>query len=239
MKSVRFDSPECLSAYFGRNGASVGPRKGTNRRTQEQKELFNVRQYLLALAANDRLGFPLILVIGDKPDFVLSNGLSEEWGLEVTEATTNKWQRELTISEGKEPSVQLLGRDGWAGNSAERETCAAILRAMRRKAKKIRNGHYKPISRYDVLIYVNVRAFFYSDEEVFRLLLPRIARWRSQWSGLGRVEIIAALHLFHDVTQKPILLPLSSSRRRKTNTDEESGVASRSNETVRTLLVSE
>lgn len=208
MELVTFDSADHLVDYFRNVGEMVGPRKGLNKRTHDQKELYNLRQYLPTLAANNHLQFPLTVEKGESPDFILTDGVSTKWGLEVTEATTQEFQRELTTTEGDETTLQLLGRDGWAGNSAERETCAAILRAMRRKANKIRAGKYRPASRYDVLIYVNVRAFFYDADDTVSLLVQRISRWYPQWAEIGRVEVIASLHLYHDVTDNLTRLPL-------------------------------
>lgn len=208
MISVTFGSTKELVDYFRSVGATVGPRKGPNKRSHDQKEFYNLRQYLPTLAANGHLQFPVTLEKGESPDFLLTNSVSKTWGLEITEATTQALQRELTITEGDESSVRPLGRDGSAGNSAERETCAAILRAMRRKAKKIRAGKYRAAARYDVLIYVNVRAFFYNADESINLLIPRVSRWRSQWTGLGRVEVITSLNLYTDVTGNLAQFPL-------------------------------
>ena len=177
-------------------------------------ETFNLRQYLTTLAANGQLDFPLTVEKGESPDFMLAHGGGEPRGLEVTEATTKSWQRELTETEGNEEcSKATLGRgDGWVGDSAERQTCAAILRAMRRKATKVRAGKYRPASQYDVLVYVNVEAFFYDAGATIDLLTQRVARWKSQWTVLGQVHIITSLFLFSDVTRLPKRLPLVESR---------------------------
>ena len=200
MKLAIFSSADDLVSYFSDVGAAVGPRKGPDKRTQDQKELYNLRQYLPTLAINGLLSFPLSVEKGESPDFLLTDAKAGTWGLEVTEATTKDWQRELTMTEGAESSLVGLGRDGWAGNSAERETCAAILRAMRRKARKIRAGGYRSVSRYDVLIYVNVRAFFYNADDAVNLLVQRAIRWNAQWAGLGRVEVLTSLRLYSDIT---------------------------------------
>jgi hypothetical protein len=155
------------------------------------------------------LRFPLTVEKGESPDFLLTDGNSVNWGLEVTQATTQAHQRELTETEGDGSStVRPLGRDGWAGNSAEREACASILRAMRRKARKLRSGKYRPAARYDVLIYVSTRASFYGADETVRLLMERISKWQSQWAGMGRVEVITGLYLYQIVTGTVTRLPL-------------------------------
>lgn len=208
MELATFGSADQLLDYFTNVDGTVGPRQGPNRRTHDQKEFYNLRQYLATLAAEGHLPFPLTVEKVESPDFLLTDGVSRKWGLEVTEATTQEWQRELTITEGHETSLQPLGRDGWVRNSAERETCAAILRAMRKKAHKIQVGKYRPASRYDVLIYVNVRAFFYDADETVGLLAERISRWNSRWAALGRVSVITSLYLYYDVTDNRTRMPL-------------------------------
>jgi len=213
MELITLTSADHLKRFFEDIGTWVGPRRGPNRRTQDQMEFFNLRQFLTTLAADGQFEFPLTIEKGQSPDFMLAHGGGERWGLEVTEATTKGWQRELTETERNEECSEAtlvsLGRgDGWVGDSAERETCAAILRAMRRKAMKIRSGKYRPASRYDVLIYVNVRAFFYDFDATFGLLVQRVARWKSQWTALGQVHVITSLFLFSDVTGSLKKLPL-------------------------------
>ena len=114
----------------------------------------------------------------------------------------------MTITEGDETTLMPLGRDGWVGNSAERETCAAILRAMRRKVRKIRSGKYQSASRYDLLIYVNVRAFFYDNGVTVDLLKESISKWHLQWGGLGHVNVIASCFLYYDVINNQTEFPL-------------------------------
>lgn len=206
MEIVTFESADCLMKYFRKVGAKVGGRIGPHKRTQDEKELFNLRQYLRTLAANDLLEFPLTVEKRESPDFLLTNSEPKTWGLEVTEATTQAWQRELTVTEGDTTSLRPLGRDGWRGNSAERETCAAILRAMHKKARKIRG--YGLTSQCDLLIYVNVRAFFYDIDEVVDLLGERVSRWHPQWAALGCVSVVTKRYLLINVTNHLNRLPL-------------------------------
>ena len=87
MSPVTFHSVAHLLDYFTTVGQTVGPRTGPNKRTHDQKEVFNLRQDLSTLGVERRLQFPLTVKSGESPDFLLSDA-SGNWGLEVTEATT-------------------------------------------------------------------------------------------------------------------------------------------------------
>ena len=211
VETTTFYSAEELTEYFRAHGGDVDRRSGPKMRTHDQKELFNLGQYLPTLAANGLLRFPLTLEKGESPDFVLTDGNSEVWGLEVTEATTEDFQRELTDTEGEEAEEFELYRGGPSvGDSPEREACTAILSAGKRKAKKVRQGKYRPLPRYDLLIYVSVRADFYKPDEAMHLLLRCAPQRPALWSGLGQVSIIANSHLYHDVTGNLVRLPFFS-----------------------------
>jgi len=207
MEDAKFGSKGDVLKFFEEVGVSVGPRKGPNKRTNDQKELFNLRQYLTTLAENDLLAFPLVVKKGESPDFMIREGSSDFWGMEITQATTKKYQQDLTRTEGSS-GCDLLEGDGSVGDSPEREACAAIIRAMRRKSMKTKKGKYRPASRYDLLIYVDVEAFFFDSNKSIQLLLPRLRRWKIQWQGLGRVSIIASQNLYYDVTANIIPLRL-------------------------------
>jgi len=176
---IVFSSREEITAHFKAVPAIVGPRRGPNKRTKAQEERYNLRQYLLTLAEANRLAFPLRIRKGERPDYLIAEAGEEPYGLEITQGTTSSWQRELTLEtrpdagelvaslndtddETHEETVvaTLLSGDGFVDDDPERDTCAAVLRAMRRKARLIRRGGYQPAARHDVLIYINVRAFF-------------------------------------------------------------------------------
>jgi hypothetical protein len=196
---------------FGAVGDEVGPRNGPDRRTPFQKEAYNLRQCLTTLADHDLLK----VAKSERPDFLLCDPIHGRFGLEVSEATTRTYQRELTATEG-EKGWHLLSGDGWVGDSAERECCAAILRAASRKAWSIEKPGYKPAARYDLLLYINIRAFFYNEEQMAELLFSRARRWVAYWnrSGkLGKVSAITNDSLLYDLTGDGKALPLSHPRR--------------------------
>ena len=210
MDVITFKSADCLISHFESAGTEVGPRSGPHKRTQDAEgaTLDPCRNPLRTVAANELLNFPLSIEKCESPDFLVTSEGTASWGLEITEATTQAWQRELTAMEKNETHPRLLRREGWRGNSAEREACAAILRAMRRKARKIKRGKYRPALRHDILIYVNMRAFFYDVQEVIELLSKSVTRWRNQWDPLGQVHVLTASELLVDVTNNLRRMPL-------------------------------
>ncbi len=208
METMTFDSAACLMKHLEVVGAKVDPRTESGKGTQDEKELYNLRQYLQTLATNGLLQFPLIVEKGERPDFLLKISDADPWGLEITEATTQAWQKKLTRLAGDTEHLHPLGRDCRLGVGPEFQTCAAVLRAMRRKAEKIRRGGYRPASRYDLLIYVNVRAFFYDPDELADMLGERVSRKPAQWAALGDVYVITASHLLLNVTKDLRRLPL-------------------------------
>lgn len=213
---LTFKEIDALRTYFNENGIAVGPRNGPNKRTQDQKELYNLRQYLLTLTDHDFLEFPISIEKGESPDFIISYQ-DQTIGLEITEAPTQDWQKELTQMDkeliGKDTSnLVSLDQEGWHSNSAERETCAAILHAIRRKVRKIRDGKYRKASCYDLLIYTNVRPFFYDRLELANILKPRVSRWHSQWLAVRKVNVITDPYLLFDIIGDFKTLPLSSEK---------------------------
>jgi len=202
------------AAALGSVGLEVGPRKGPNRRTSLQREAYNLRQYLTTLSDHDLLSYPLEVAKSERPDFLLCDPINGRCGLEVTEATTRDYQRELAETEGRE-GAHLLAGDGWVGNSAERECCAAILSAANRKARSIGKPGYTPATRYDLLLYVNIRAFFYDEEEMAEMLLSKARRWAAHWNRsdkLGKVSAITSHQLLYDLLGENRSLPLSHPR---------------------------
>ena len=136
-----FDASDCrsLMRQLRSVGRRVGPRSGPNKRTKDDKELFCFRRYMATLAFRRQLVYPCSVRMGERPDFMVRCG-SIERGLEITEATTKSFQKELTARVKprgvmKKPAAALLAEharnvvsdldDGWAGDAPERAWCEA------------------------------------------------------------------------------------------------------------------
>jgi hypothetical protein len=114
-RAARVSSSEALVAQnrddlrrlFQVLGVQVGPRHGPNRRTNEQKEWYCLRRYLLALAANGLLHYPVKIYKSESPDFVVCDSVRGIFGVEVTTATEQDWERELSRSDAAMEAMPL------------------------------------------------------------------------------------------------------------------------------------
>lgn len=206
------DVPEA----FGSLGAGVGPRRGPDRRTKDQKEWYCLRRYLVALAAHGSLQFPLKIIKSERPDFMIDAPHGKH-GIEVTEATEEGWQRELTESEaGKddEPAgAQLIGGDGFVGELPERDWCAAVIRAINCKIDSLSRPDY-PASSCDLLVYVNSRTSIVVDEaRAIKVLAEATEFELDRWEAcarLRRVAVLANRHILPDlISSRGTVLPLA------------------------------
>jgi hypothetical protein len=181
-----------LGKTFDTLGASVGPRRGPDRRTKDQKEWYCLRRYLLTLAAHDRLSYPLDISKSERPDFIVGSR-----GVEVTEATEEDWQRELTESEASKgdclTEAKLIGDDGFVGEQPEIDWCAAVTRAVNSKVDSLNSPSY-PVASCDLLIYVNSRMSLIVDElRAIEVLAEASKREMERWKACARLGRIAIL----------------------------------------------
>jgi hypothetical protein len=104
---------EEFDAAFGSRGLAVGPRTGPNKRSQDDKEWYVARRFLESAIPAGLFRCPLSIwkEVPPRPDFsVLSNGI--DVAIEITEATHEADQREMTKFEYCDESAALLGTFG-------------------------------------------------------------------------------------------------------------------------------
>jgi hypothetical protein len=186
-----------------RIGRKVGPRSGLARRNKEDKEQFCFRRYALTLATHRMWRFPCKVSMGERPDFMVTFG-SKSHGVEVTEATTELFQRDLTRSERCGSLYEDMD-DGWVGDGPEQAWCKAVVDAIEAKVRLI--GGYRPAARHDILIYSNhptdsVRGMGGRRPEYDRLqsfAQQRVESWKREPS-LGIISIIDGSTLLYDLT---------------------------------------
>jgi hypothetical protein len=102
-----------LCAAFGPLGSRVGPRTGGDKRTQDEREWFVVRRFLEVALREGVLKAPISIQKENPPlpDFGLQFGDAIAH-LEITEATDQADQREMTVFEQSGNSAMLLGTFG-------------------------------------------------------------------------------------------------------------------------------
>ncbi len=150
-----------LPEAFGELGIRVGPRKGASARTHDEKEWWCFRRYLFTLAGIGQVFFPISVRKSESPDFRCEFG-PRQIGVEVTEATDQRDQRELTrIAQQEKPVLlgSLGGRfpNGAGGDAPERAWRADILKAVAVKVKKLPSWP-EPMPEYDLLLYTSSNA---------------------------------------------------------------------------------
>src|SRR5262245_24664468 len=152
----------------------VGPRTGRAKRTKKQMEWFVLSQFLEKAIPDGIFKLPIAgrngSRAGEEPDFVLMRaGTNEVIALvEITEATNEADQREMTKFERSGERMALLGHSGGRfPRGAARPGLAwasDIVAAIKRKASKVIFKH-SPAVRH-LIIYPNSNAsFLLSDQD--------------------------------------------------------------------------
>ncbi len=163
--TLQFPSEAEFSDEIGSIGLWVGPRVAGNeaKRTQGQTEDYLLRRLLVAWRKQGGLRFPFTIKASGQaarePDFLLIQDGANMIGIEMTEAGTEEWQKNMTRSAHESSKKKSLAvaenlRPYTNLGQASRE----ITEAIRRKVKKYENGHYRN-SACDLVVYDNTECF--------------------------------------------------------------------------------
>jgi hypothetical protein len=160
-----------LSAF----GRSVGPRIGPNKRSHDQKEDYCVRKMMLGLLSSEAAPIPNAIEMleadleGTWPDALLHWSDGSTSGLEITEATSQDYQRQLALEEriaSREPERIIFfdaNSDGCAGKPAH-GIADQVSRAIELKGRaRTIQGKYSGTPVCDLLIYENTGDGLFSD----------------------------------------------------------------------------
>jgi hypothetical protein len=172
---VHLTGTQRLDEELGSFGRWVGPRfdaiagsrMGDRKRLGEE---WSLRCLLIALAATDRLDYPATLRVADAkyaeqaklPDAVLYSADDRGLGVEVTQATSEVYQRHLTEIDERAASAssdevvaELDPGDGYVGDGPERQATDEIEAAISRKLEKLERRDYGGVDSVDLLVYLN------------------------------------------------------------------------------------
>jgi hypothetical protein len=182
------------------------PRR-TDGRTTKQYERYYLGLYLLALADHESLSYPIEVVEGESPDFVLKWKGGEAAGLEVTRATDQQLQRWLNRSEKEHPNGRPLISSpmGYAGDQLEEEWCGFVREAIDKKVAKL--SGYRPAARHDLLISDDTRAGAGDRRKVVAQLDPWVRDLKRKESKLGKVSVVASLDVLYDLGGESRIFP--------------------------------
>jgi hypothetical protein len=210
IESVTVKEASELDSAFGSVGLKVGPRTGVNKRTKDDKEWYVVRRFLKeAIAAHlFRVPFTLCKCKPPEPDFVLDNGSAFVF-VEITEATAEDDQREMTALESSGRDAILLGELGgrFSGGGGEpgHVWSTDIIEAIERKTDK---SIFTALGiQKHLVIYPNSNASFLifdSDDErrAFSLLLTLIEARRAELVNITNgclIHVLGKEHVFFDI----------------------------------------
>jgi hypothetical protein len=220
MKAWEIRSAKDVQALWLKVREVPGRTEGRNDRSEER---YCLGVYLLALAQNGRLAYPFKVeqAIGSKsPDFMFTSESGEITGLEVTRATEQWFQREMTSAEreyrrrevaaaaaAKEPDpvVTPLSMLGWAGDEAEKQWCVLVRRAIEAKLAKF--SGFRPASRHDLLIYDDTPLPAVDRRKVLLTLVPWASKLKGQMPTLGKISVIISLDVLFDVGGESHIFP--------------------------------
>ena len=165
---IEIAAREVALESLGTFGSVVGPRTGPNQRSQNKKDDFCVRQMILGLVEIESVELPRTIEMLDPdpegrwPDALFSWPDGSSSGLEITEATSEEYQSQLTKEEriaSKLPEDEIAvfdaSVDGYVGAPTKAIACR-IAEAIVRKGR-VRNAgtKYSGVSICDLLIYEN------------------------------------------------------------------------------------
>jgi hypothetical protein len=194
---IEANNAASLRLAFGEYGRGVPER---SLRCSQDREAWCLRRYLLTLADSGRLSFPLRVTKFETPDYKVE-GVTN-FGVEVTEATTQRDQKEMSKSEklGRVSGFGEFGgrgRDGWLGNDAERTLIDDIAASLEKKSSK--SWKCQPVR---LLIYPNSNASVVACwDEAVKMLQGDVERSRFEnfSDKLSEVSVIAGNQLWFDI----------------------------------------
>jgi hypothetical protein len=199
----RFDSLADIRRFWIRVG-KVGSRR--NREKARREERYCLALYMLARATNNLIEYPISVEEGQSPDFMVSEGAGDTFGLEVTQATTPEHEERLTHAEKSGASVLDLGPEaGWLEGQRESLWIERMKCAVMQKLELIPG--YRKASRHDLLIYDNTPLIGVNRDQVTANIRDWIREYRSAVPSFGFLSIIISLDVVLDVGGECRMLP--------------------------------
>lgn len=196
-----------LFSQFGSLGIRVPGR--TEPKDQFAEEIYCLRRYLFPLADGGLLRFPITAAKTETPDFLLNWQQDATIGLEVTKATRQEFEADLTRLDRRQktkyyPSdltagAMQLSVAGWAGNALEKEWVDYVLASI---ADKLEDINTYSVGGCDLLIYDNTPTGapdLNMVAEAVRLKLSRSPLCSSNGRSFGVVSVIRDPWLIYNI----------------------------------------
>jgi hypothetical protein len=175
-----------------------------------------LRRYLFPLANAGLLEFPLAVVKQDPPDFMFAWRDGRNTGLEVTKATRQEFEADLTRFHRQQQTksyvsnlaagTTLLSELGWAGNAPETEWATYVLAAI---ADKLNDIASYSVTESDLLIYDNTplpAPDLKIVAEAIRLHFARQPLADKEGRSFHTISVIRDPWLIYDIARAPQIL---------------------------------
>ena len=157
-----FSTASKFTDELGALGAWVGPRTGSAKRTQEQKEDYVLRRVLVALRRQGQLTFPFAVRASKQarelPDYVFTDA-SGCWGLEVTEAGSEDHQKMMTELEVNSRKAGAEAKPLIRAPLDDEDGIKELRHAIQCKTEKLASGWYGSVPTCDLAVYDNTNWF--------------------------------------------------------------------------------
>ncbi|MEW5943563.1 MAG: hypothetical protein AB1710_06910 [Pseudomonadota bacterium] len=161
----------------------------TEGRTSQHREQYMMARFLATAAKIGKIGFPLNLMHGDKPDFVLTTA-GIEVGVECVEAVPEEWYAIEALRERHYPNALNFGQiyhpterifdkqtkidiasgkhlgSTWVGSMPKLQWVAAMEHFIGLKTDKLRSGNYSSHGTMWLIIQDEWRVPLYRPQEV-------------------------------------------------------------------------
>ncbi len=194
--AVDLSSKEDLFSYFNQLCNKV-PEREENRYKERQiaKEIFCIERYLCTLAKHQKLEFPINLQQDESTDFFICSQ-NMVTGLEITEATTQAYQKWLNETAGQ---TALFPDGGYVGDQQQRLVCDSIKERIETKNKKLSEYQQNNPDCHDwrLLIYESIALGNICEEDMniifnrLKHILPTISHQFSE------ISVITGNHLLY------------------------------------------
>lgn len=229
---IEIPGREVALKSLGAFGGSVGRRTGPTKRTHDQKEDYCVRNMILGLLNSRTLPIPVVIEMlnpdlkGTWPDALLHWSDGSVSGMEITEATSEDYQRQLALEEriaNREPDKIVFFNaksDGRAGSPAQ-GIADQVSAAIELKGRaRVTQGKYSGTPVCDLLIYENAEDGLFLEsrdkQSVSKVITALHFGGRGpdpKYSdGFRHVHLLIGGHFVHSIFRGPRVYPIERIR---------------------------
>lgn len=195
---ITLDNAPRAEAFWGSFFTRIpGQKEG---RTNLHRELYSLGLFFRLLTRARMLGFPHSVSKSERPDFFVADPKLGTFGLELSIATTQRHQRRLRGYDRRN-TIELIRKDGWRGDDAERECARSILHRIHKKRHKVAAYPVDPSrpTSVDLLLYIHMDTVVVLHERELLEVLRKDYKPKDCGSRISRVHVQTDSTMLFDV----------------------------------------